>query len=118
MAHGHTTSCLVRKLVTELEVTYNADKYYQIFKNREEVSRAIPHIYRSTKVLEGHGKTSGCKKGKTLILKESTTYNDETRMICHSVVGGDIANHYKIFNATLLVKGNFSSQVAVIAHPL
>ncbi|KAI3952495.1 hypothetical protein MKW92_009122 [Papaver armeniacum] len=124
MAHGHSTSGLVGKLVTELDVNYNADKYYQIFKNHEEVSRAIPHIYRSMKVLEGHGKTSGCIKewcyiheGKTLILKESTTYDDETRMICHTVIGGDIANDYKMFNATLLVKGNFGSQVIAFAPP-
>ncbi|KAI3952493.1 hypothetical protein MKW92_009120 [Papaver armeniacum] len=125
MANDHTTSGLIGKLVTELEVNYNADKYYQIFKNHEEVPRAIPHIFRSMKVLEGHGKTSGCIKewcyiheGKTLILKECTTYNDETRMICHSVVGGDIADHYKMFNATLLVKGNFSArQESAIAHP-
>ncbi|MCL7038155.1 hypothetical protein MKW94_011209 [Papaver nudicaule] len=117
MAYDHTISGLVGKLVTELEVNFNADKFYQIFKHHEEVPRAIPHIVKSMKVVEGRGMTSGCIKewcymyeGKAVILKECTTYNDETRTICHSVIGGDILNDYKTFNATLLVKGKFSVQ--------
>ncbi|KAI3973758.1 hypothetical protein MKX01_031178 [Papaver californicum] len=124
--HDDTISGLVGKLVTEMEVNYNADRYYQVFKHHEDVPKAIPHIYRSMRVLEGHGMTSGCIKewcyiheGKTMILKERTTYNDETRTICHSVVGGDIANDYKTFNATLLVKGKPRPHVSrVVASPL
>ncbi|MCL7048607.1 hypothetical protein MKW94_004164 [Papaver nudicaule] len=110
MAHHHGSSGLVGKLVTELEVNCNADKFYKIFKYHEDVPIAIPHMYTSVKVIEGHGITSGCIKewgylyeGKELIVIEKTTYNDETRTICHCVVGGDLVNDYKKFDATLVV---------------
>ncbi|KAI3978348.1 hypothetical protein MKX01_013146 [Papaver californicum] len=110
MAHHHTISGLVGKLVTELEVNCNADKYYKIFKHHEDVPNAIPHLYTSVKVVEGHGITSGCVKewgylheGKEEIVIEKTTYTDETRTIQHMAVGGDIMNDYKKFDATLVV---------------
>ncbi|KAI3952494.1 hypothetical protein MKW92_009121 [Papaver armeniacum] len=94
-----------------MEVNCNADNYYQIFKQHEDVPKAIPHLFTSMKVLEGNGLTSGCIKewhylheGKALKFKENTTYNDEERTICHTVIGGDLLNDYKKFNATLLVK--------------
>ncbi|KAI3952489.1 hypothetical protein MKW92_009116 [Papaver armeniacum] len=111
MAHHHTISGLVGRLVTESEVHCNADKYYKIFKHHEDVPKAVPHLYTSVKVVEGHGITSGCVKewgyehdGKELCVKESTTYNDEARTICHSVIEGDLMNVYKRFNGTLMVK--------------
>ncbi|KAI3978350.1 hypothetical protein MKX01_013148 [Papaver californicum] len=41
--------------------------------------------------------------GKPLTLKERTTYNDETRTICHNVVEGDVMNDYKKFAVTFVV---------------
>ncbi|MCL7031102.1 hypothetical protein MKW94_029716, partial [Papaver nudicaule] len=41
--------------------------------------------------------------GKTLVVREKTTYDDETRTILHSAVGGDLMNDYKKFDATLVV---------------
>ncbi|KAI3833090.1 hypothetical protein MKX03_021368 [Papaver bracteatum] len=128
MAHHHSTSGLLGKLVTEMEVNCNADNYYQIFKQHEDVPKAIPHLFTSMKVLEGHGLTSGCIKewhylheGKALIFKENTTYNDEERTICHSVIGGDLLNDYKNFSATLLVKvkpmGHGKTYLAPPAQP-
>ncbi|KAI3846881.1 hypothetical protein MKW92_011067 [Papaver armeniacum] len=110
MAHPHGISGLVGKLIAESEVNCNADKFYQIFKHHVDVPEVIPHIYTSVKVVEGHGLTSGCIKewgyiheGKELTVKEKTTYNDETRTIHFSPVGGDIMNDYKKFDATLVV---------------
>ncbi|KAI3978352.1 hypothetical protein MKX01_013150 [Papaver californicum] len=124
MAHPHSISGIVGKLVTESEVNCNADKYYKttaiphlftsvkavncnadeyykMYKHHEDLSRAMPHIYNCVKTVEGHGTTSGCIKewcfileDKTISCKEKTTYNDETRTICHSVVEGDLMNDY------------------------
>ncbi|KAI3952500.1 hypothetical protein MKW92_009127 [Papaver armeniacum] len=110
MAHPHGISGLVGKLIAESEVNCNADKFYKIFKHHEEVPKAIPHIYTSVKPVEGDGLTSGCIKewgyvleGKSLIGKEKTTYNDETRTIHHSVIEGDVMNDYKKLDGTLVV---------------
>ncbi|KAI3901117.1 hypothetical protein MKW92_042938 [Papaver armeniacum] len=110
MAHSHGVSGLVGKLITESEVNCNAYKYYKIFKHHEDVPKAVPHLYTSVNVLEGHGITSGCVKewgyeheGKSLIVKEKTTYDDETMTIRHMAVGGDLMNDYKKFHATLVV---------------
>ncbi|KAI3884121.1 hypothetical protein MKX03_021210 [Papaver bracteatum] len=109
--HHHTISGLVGKLITESEVNCEAHKYYEIFKHHEDVPNAVPHQYTAVKVIEGHGITSGCIKewdyiheGKTLVVKETTTYDDEAMTIHHSAVGGDVWNDYKKFDATLSVK--------------
>ncbi|KAI3973755.1 hypothetical protein MKX01_031175 [Papaver californicum] len=122
MAHHHTISGLVGKLVTELEVNCNADKYYKIFKHHEDVPNAIPHLYTSVKVVEGHGITSGCVKewgylleGKELIVKETTKYTDETRTIHHSAVGGDLMSDYKKFDATLVVNPKPSGHGSIVS---
>ncbi|MCL7043980.1 hypothetical protein MKW94_028657 [Papaver nudicaule] len=111
MAHHHTISGLVGKLVSESEVNCNADKYYEIFKHHhEELPNAMPHLYDSVKVIEGHGKTSGCVKqwdynleGKKMYVHETITYTDETRTIYHTAVGGHVMKDYKKFDATLVV---------------
>ncbi|MCL7039337.1 hypothetical protein MKW94_025064 [Papaver nudicaule] len=110
MAHPHGISGLVGKLIAESEVNCDADKCYKMVKHHEEVPAAIPHIYTSVKTVEGHGLTSGCIKewgynheGKTLTVREKSTYDDETRTILHSAVGGDIMNAYKKYDATLVV---------------
>ncbi|KAI3955620.1 hypothetical protein MKX01_006932 [Papaver californicum] len=95
MAQHHTISGLVGKLVIESEVHCNADKYYKIWKHHEDVPNATPHIH-DVEVTEGHGTTSGCIKqwnyaveGRNEFTVEKTTYNDETRTICHSHIEGD-----------------------------
>ncbi|KAI3973760.1 hypothetical protein MKX01_031180 [Papaver californicum] len=121
MAHHHTISGLVGKLVIESEVNCNADKYYKIFKHHEEVPQAIPHIYTSVKAVEGHGITSGCIKewgykrdGKDLIVREKTTYDDEKRTILHSAVGGDMMNDYKKFVLILVVNPKASGHGSIV----
>ncbi|KAI3859385.1 hypothetical protein MKW92_032157 [Papaver armeniacum] len=105
MAHSHGVSGLVGKLITESEVNGNAYKYYKIFKHHEDVPKAVPHLYTSVNVLEGHGITSGCVKewGYEHVVKEKTTYDDQTMTIRHMAVGGDLMNDYKKFHATLVV---------------
>ncbi|KAI3899997.1 hypothetical protein MKW98_000897 [Papaver atlanticum] len=110
MDHPHGISGLVGKLIAESEVNCNADKFYKIFKHHKEVPKAIPHIYTSVKAVEGHGLTSGCIKewgyvrdGKNLVVREKTTFDDETRTILHSAVGGDMMNDNKKFDLTLVV---------------
>ncbi|XP_026439125.1 major latex protein 15-like [Papaver somniferum] len=110
MAHHHTISGLVGKLITESEVNCNADKYYKKFKDHEELPTAIPHICTSIKAVEGHGTTSGCVKewcyileGKPLTIKEKTVYDDETRTIHHSGVAGDLMNDYKKWDVIFTV---------------
>ncbi|MCL7040021.1 hypothetical protein MKW94_011946 [Papaver nudicaule] len=121
MAHPHGISGLVGKLIAESEVNCNADKYYKIFKHHEEVPVAIPHIYTSVKAVEGHGLTSGCIKewgynheGKALIVREKTTFDDETRTILHSAVGGDLINDYKKFDATLVVNPKANGHGSIV----
>ncbi|XP_026440671.1 major latex protein 15-like [Papaver somniferum] len=111
MAHPHGISILSGKLTTESHVDCDANSFYQIYKQHVDVPKAIPHIFRYVKVVEGDGTKSGCIKewgfhceGKELFAKESTTYTDETRTICHSVIEGDLMNVYKRFNGTLMVK--------------
>ncbi|RZC48150.1 hypothetical protein C5167_041090 [Papaver somniferum] len=110
MAQPQCISGLSGKLVTKSNVNCGANDFYTIFKQHVDVPKAIPQIYKCVKVVEGDGTTSGCIKewgyhceGKELIVKEKTTYTDETRTICHCVVGGDIANEYKKFYAILVV---------------
>ncbi|KAI3897235.1 hypothetical protein MKX03_032426 [Papaver bracteatum] len=117
--HHHTISGLAGKLVTELEVNCNADKYYEIWKHHEDIPNAMPHIYTGVKVVEGHGTTSGCIKqwdytAKQSLSRRQRTYTDETRTIHHSAVGGDIMNDYKRFDVTLLVnpKANGRGSIA------
>ncbi|KAI3978344.1 hypothetical protein MKX01_013142 [Papaver californicum] len=122
MAHQpHGISGLVGKLVTESEVNCNADKYYKIYKHHEDLPTAIPHIFTSVKAVEGHGTTSGCIKewgylieGKPLTCKEKTTYTDETRTICHSVVEGDLMKYYKKFNVTHVVNPKASGHGSIL----
>ncbi|MCL7025070.1 hypothetical protein MKW94_001175 [Papaver nudicaule] len=120
--HHHTISGFVGKLVTESEVNCDADKYYNIWKHHEDVPNAVPHQYTGVKVVEGHGITSGCVKewdyihdGKTLVVKETTTYDDENRTIHHSAVGGDVLNDYKKFDAILAVKPKASGKGCIVS---
>ncbi|KAI3890623.1 hypothetical protein MKX03_002388 [Papaver bracteatum] len=113
--------CLVGKLFVESEVNCNADKYYQIFKHHVDLPGAVPHLYTSVKAVEGHGTTSGCVKewcyiieGKSLIVKEKTTYDDETRTTHHMAVGGDIMNDYKKFDATLVVNPKANGHGSIV----
>ncbi|KAI3942328.1 hypothetical protein MKW92_041465 [Papaver armeniacum] len=122
MAQHHTVSGLVGKLVTELEVNCNADKYYEIFKNPEKIPTAVPHIYSSVKAIEGDGTTSGCikqwdytKEGKTLYVHEKTTYNDETKTIYHKVVGGDLTKDYKKFDVTLAIDAKTNGHGSIVS---
>ncbi|KAI3973754.1 hypothetical protein MKX01_031174 [Papaver californicum] len=122
MAHTHGGSCLVGKLTAESHVKCNADDFYRIFKQHVDVPKAIPHIYRYVKVLEGDGTTSNCIKewgyhceGKELVVKERTTYTDETRTICHSVVEGDLAKDYKKFFAILMVKPKPNGRGSIVS---
>ncbi|KAI3889776.1 hypothetical protein MKW92_001343 [Papaver armeniacum] len=122
MAHHHTVSGLVGKLVTELEVNCNADKYYAISKHHEDIPNAIPSICAGVKVIEGHGLTSGCVKqwdyiheGKVRYVHEKTTYNDETRTIFHSSIGGDVLKDYKKFDATLVVNPKANGHGSIVS---
>ncbi|XP_026419864.1 major latex protein 15-like [Papaver somniferum] len=108
MAHHHTISGLIGKLITISEVNCEAHHYYEIWKHHEDMPNAVPHQYTGVKVVEGHGLTSGCIKewdyvheGQTLVVKEKTTFDDETMTICHSAVGGDVLKDYKKFDAIL-----------------
>ncbi|XP_026438342.1 major latex protein 15-like [Papaver somniferum] len=110
MAQHHTISGLIGKLVTESEVNCDAEKYYKIIKHHEDVPNATPYV-SDVKVTEGHGTTSGCVKqwnfvvaGRNEYVLEKTTYNDETRTICHSDFEGDLMKKYKKFDAILVVK--------------
>ncbi|MCL7047971.1 hypothetical protein MKW94_029243 [Papaver nudicaule] len=103
-------SGLVGKLISESEVSSDADKFYKIFKYHEDIPKAVPHISTSVKVVEGHGTTSGCIKewtyvheGKELVLKEKTTYGDETREILQTGVEGGFMNDYKKFDVKVQV---------------
>ncbi|KAI3840325.1 hypothetical protein MKW92_008801 [Papaver armeniacum] len=123
MAHPRGISGLVGKLVMELDVNCNADKYYNIYKYHEDLPSAIPHLFTSVKAVEGHGTTSGCIKewyynieGKQLSCKEKTTYNDETRTICHSVVEGDLMNYYKKFDAIHVVNPKASGHGSIVTN--
>ncbi|KAI3833115.1 hypothetical protein MKX03_021393 [Papaver bracteatum] len=122
MAHQHTISGLVGKLITESEVNCNADKYYQIFKHHEDLPSAIPHMFTSAKAVEGHGTTSGCVKewgyileGKPLTVREKTTYTDETRTITHIGIEGGMMNDYKKFEATLVVKPKANGHGSIVS---
>ncbi|MCL7043323.1 hypothetical protein MKW94_005537 [Papaver nudicaule] len=110
MAHPHGISGLAGKFVAESQVNCNADKFYEIFKYCKDVPRVIPHIYTYVKVVEGDGLISGCVKewgynleGRTLTVKETSTYTDEKRMIHHNAIGGDMMNDYKKFYLILVV---------------
>ncbi|XP_026459460.1 major latex protein 15-like [Papaver somniferum] len=110
MAQHHTISGLVGKLVTESEVNCDANEYYKIGKHHEEVPTASPHV-SDVKVIEGHGTTSGRIKqwnitvaaGRNECNVEKTTYNDETRTICHINIDGDIMKKHKKFDVILVV---------------
>ncbi|XP_026438278.1 major latex protein 15-like [Papaver somniferum] len=122
MAQHHTISGLVGKLVTESEVNCNADKYYEMFKQHEDVPKAIPHIFSAVKVVDGHGTTSGCVKhwdyiheGKREFVHEKTTYDDETRTICHSAFRGDVMKAYKKFDPILVVKPKANGHGSIVS---
>ncbi|KAI3847511.1 hypothetical protein MKW92_001453 [Papaver armeniacum] len=105
MAHSYANSILAGKLTTESHVDCDAYWFYKVYKEHVDVPKAIPHIFRYVKVVDGDGTTSGCvKEWGYHCVKESTTYNDEARTICHSVIEGDLMNVYKRFNGTLMVK--------------
>ncbi|KAI3840225.1 hypothetical protein MKX03_001033 [Papaver bracteatum] len=121
MAQHHTISGLVGKLVTESEVHCDAEKYYKIWKHHEDVPNATPHI-SDVKVAEGHGTTSGCIKrwnfvvaGRNEFTLEKTTYNDETRTICHSNIDGDIMKKYKKFDAILVVTSKANGHGSIVS---
>ncbi|MCL7045056.1 hypothetical protein MKW94_025173, partial [Papaver nudicaule] len=67
MAH-HGVSGLVGKLVTELEISCDADKFYKIWKHHEEVPQAVSHLFTAVKVVQGDGLRSGCIKQWDYIL--------------------------------------------------
>ncbi|XP_026441379.1 major latex protein 149-like [Papaver somniferum] len=121
MTHG--ISGLVGKLVIESEVNCNADKYYQIYKQHEDLPSAVPHIVTSAKSVEGHGTTSGCVKewgyiheGKTFTCREKTTYTDETRTIYHSIFEGELMNDYKKFDLTLVVEPKANGHGSIVKY--
>ncbi|KAI3867298.1 hypothetical protein MKW98_001732 [Papaver atlanticum] len=58
----HGVSGLAGKLITELEVSCDADKYYKIYKHAEDVQKAIPHLCIDVKVINGDATRSGCVK--------------------------------------------------------
>ncbi|KAI3838722.1 hypothetical protein MKX03_035561, partial [Papaver bracteatum] len=65
---GHGVSGLAGKLVVELEVDCDADKFYKIAKNHEDVPTVVPHLFTAVKVTEGDGLVSGCIKEWNYIL--------------------------------------------------
>ncbi|XP_026423995.1 major latex protein 146-like [Papaver somniferum] len=112
MAH-HGVSGLVGKLVTELEVNCDADKFYQIYKQCKDVPNAVSHLFPDAKILEGDGLRSGCIKqwdyileGKAMSCKEETTQNDEKRTLHHHVIEGDQMKDYKKFDVIIEVNPN------------
>ncbi|KAI3897468.1 hypothetical protein MKX03_033219 [Papaver bracteatum] len=116
-----TDICQAGKLVTASEVNYDADKYYEIWKNHEDLPNVTPHI-PSVNVIEGHGTTSGCVKewnylleGKNLHVHEKTIYNDETRTKHHSAIGGDIMKVYKKFVVTLVVNPKANRHGSIVS---
>ncbi|KAI3841408.1 hypothetical protein MKX03_000038 [Papaver bracteatum] len=109
MAH-HDTSSLVGRLVFELEVDCDADKYYKIYKHAEDVQTVAPHLYAGVKVIHGEASHSGCIKewncileGKTIRMIEETTHNDETRTLHHRIFEGDLMKDYKKFDSIIEV---------------
>ncbi|KAI3952947.1 hypothetical protein MKX01_028639 [Papaver californicum] len=119
--HHHTISGLVGKLVTESEVNCNADEYYKIWKHHEEVPNVTEHI-SDVKVIEGHGTTSGCVKqwnytigGEERHVHEKTTFNDETRTIHHSAIGGDVMKNNKKFDAILVVNPKANGKGSIVS---
>ncbi|KAI3867299.1 hypothetical protein MKW98_001733 [Papaver atlanticum] len=107
---GHGVSGLAGKLVVELEVDCDADKFYKIAKHHEDVPKAVPHLFTAVKVTEGDGLVSGCIKewnfileGKAMSCKEETTHYDETRTLHHRVFGGDMMKDYKKFDGIIEV---------------
>ncbi|MCL7030165.1 hypothetical protein MKW94_018168 [Papaver nudicaule] len=107
MAH-HGVSGLVGKLVVELEVNCDADKFYKIAKHHEDVPKAVPHFFTAVKVTEGDGLRSGCIRewdyileGKAMKCKEETTHYDETRTLHHRVFEGDMMKDYKKFDGII-----------------
>ncbi|KAI3971903.1 hypothetical protein MKW92_021632 [Papaver armeniacum] len=103
-------SGLVGKLVTELEVDCDADKYYKIYKRLEDVQNAIPHLCTGIKLIHGDASRSGCIKewnfileGKMIRSVEETTYNDETRTLHHRIFEGDLMKDYKKFDSIIEV---------------
>ncbi|KAI3949994.1 hypothetical protein MKW92_017106 [Papaver armeniacum] len=107
MAH-HGISGLVGKLVTQVEVNSDADKYYKIWKHQEDVPKAIPHLYPGAKVIDGDATRSGCIKewnyileGKAMTAVEETTHDDETRTLSHHITEGDLMKDYKKFDVII-----------------
>ncbi|KAI3935374.1 hypothetical protein MKW98_027194 [Papaver atlanticum] len=121
MAQHHTISGLVGQLVIESEVNCNADSYYKIWKHHEHLPNATPQI-SGVKVTEGNGTTSGCIKqwnytveGKIQHILEKTTYNDDTRTICHSHIEGDTMKKYKKFDGILMVKPKANGHGSIVS---
>ncbi|KAI3924883.1 hypothetical protein MKW98_031134 [Papaver atlanticum] len=94
MAHHHSISGLVGKLVNELEVNCDADKYYTIFKHQEDVPKAVPHLYNDVKVINGHAIHSGCIKQWNFILGIT---------LHHRIFEGDLMKDYKKFDSIIEV---------------
>ncbi|KAI3968288.1 hypothetical protein MKW92_032347 [Papaver armeniacum] len=122
MAHHHTISGLVGKLIAESEVNCNADKYYEMFKEHEYIPTAIPHIYTGVKVIEGHGTTSGCVKqwnyiveGRHEFVHTKITHDDETRMIHYDIIDGELLKIYKKFDAILRAKPKANGRGSIVS---
>ncbi|KAI3838721.1 hypothetical protein MKX03_035560 [Papaver bracteatum] len=106
----HGVSGLVGKLVTELEVNCDAEKYYKIWKHHEEVPQAVSHLFTGVKVIQGDGLVSGCIKewdyvfeGKAMSAKEETTHDDEARTLHHRLFEGELMKDYKKFDSIIQV---------------
>ncbi|KAI3924881.1 hypothetical protein MKW98_031132 [Papaver atlanticum] len=109
MAH-HGVSGLVGKLVTELEVNCDADKYYKMWKHHEEVPQAVSHLFTGVKVIQGDGLLSGCIKewdyifeGNAMSAKEETTHDDGARNLHHRLFEGELMKDYKKFDSIIEV---------------
>ncbi|KAI3870863.1 hypothetical protein MKX03_006526 [Papaver bracteatum] len=128
MAH-HSVSGLVGKLIIELEVSCDADKYYKIYKHAEDAQKAVPHLCTGVKFIKGDASRSGCIKewnyileGKSISAIEETTHNDETRTLHHRVIEGDLMKDYKKFDSIIEVNpnpnGNGSLRTSTITYLL
>ncbi|KAI3909039.1 hypothetical protein MKX01_025007 [Papaver californicum] len=98
--------------MTELELNCDADKYYKVYKNHQQVpNEAVSHLFTGVKALEGDGLRPVCRKewsyiqeGKTMTAVEESIYDDETMTISHSIVEGDVMKDFKKFDEMVVAK--------------
>ncbi|MCL7045458.1 hypothetical protein MKW94_025234 [Papaver nudicaule] len=121
MAH-HGTSSLVGKLVTELEVHCDPEKYYNIYKHHQEVPKAIPHLFTGCELLKGDGISSGSVKkwdfiidGKPMSATLEATHTDETRTVHHRLFDGDLMKDYKKFDSILQADPNPKGKGSIVS---